>query len=524
MSVQLTTKTAIPAEPPKQSAPAQPWVATGLTSYHNQYVLRAADLGCCGVTHLMIFEDSSLPARVGKMAVFVIVSVGFAIYDVLYAVWEKISCSRDVVAVSTSPANNNALNTNPSSATSAENPAKPKNPKSNEVDPEETGDSTDLVDLTQLSTEFDLEDPQAVVDSITANHQLLKSAIEELRHEIAKRPPEQVLTGSIDQLGNELGHQNSVINGMLNTDYRSIEDLKRQVSVLTDHASQLTKQMNGVMRIAQTLNPELAAAIEGQSKPAPKGKKTSGKSETRSEPNDVSTSKKKVDAGKQGQKKQGSKGSQNLSVANNNLSYGSEEEVVSPPFGPSQSGSLSMQSSSQSSKQMYKQLQEETVRIGQKLRLPTNEMQNCRSLPNASYEKEIERLGMLKLQWTEQLLQEYTSILNEIDGIGQIRTAQILQRINETHPKYDQQLAYLEQVVERCLPEATKVLWEVLDEEATRLPQGFPFDRNRASEQINQSPNTVKHLQALKKAIGWLREKIADSKKPPATQADALVS
>jgi hypothetical protein len=151
-SISETKLQAQSAEPANQSVSA-PLEETGIASYHNNYVNRAGKLGCCGVTHLLIYKDSWLPARVGKIALFAIASFGFAMYDVLSNLWTKIS-GREVTPVVTNPSSNKPNpNTQPSGSqdTGKTKPAnisaKTKNPKTSEkASKEPKGSPTDSFD------------------------------------------------------------------------------------------------------------------------------------------------------------------------------------------------------------------------------------------------------------------------------------------------------------------------------------------------------------------------------------------
>lgn len=98
MSTKSISETNLPAisAPLEDSFPA---------SYHNNYVERAGKLGFCLAAHLLVYKDSSLPARVAKMAHFAIASVGFAMYDVVCNLWAKVT-GHEVTPVVTAPSNN----------------------------------------------------------------------------------------------------------------------------------------------------------------------------------------------------------------------------------------------------------------------------------------------------------------------------------------------------------------------------------------------------------------------------------
>ncbi len=531
MSVQSSTTAAKPAEPPKQSAPAQPWVATGLTYYHNQYVQRAADLGCCGVTHLLIFEDSHPAAKVGKIAVFIIVSIGFAMYDVLHFVYEKITGNHHVTAIPAAPANN-ASNASSSSAASAENPAKSKDAKSKEgvkievvEDDEDTEtDGSKSVDLSKLVNKFNLENPEEVAASITANHELLKAAIEDLREKIDNRPEKGVMVGAINQLAKELSKQNDEIGRRILQDNAIIQGLEVEVAKMSKQAAILQQQMGGVMNITCAMDPELAKKIEEQVKAAEaKDKKAAGKEEAAKksggEPKSKPEPKKDESASKPAPTKpapSAGKGSEKPEAKGAGPDDSGDEAVVPPsglssvvPILPKQPSSLL------GAEAIYKELFEQTVQVGRKLGVPEYEIENnCKANQNTTYESETTRLGALKRTWTERLLNLLTGILHEVHGIAGISTIELLKNLDRSYPLYDDRLKYLDEVVEQTYPVARKKLWADILYKAQQLSMDADIVCMDAGKQDSQ----IALLRYYKKANAWLDGELAkaQSAKPPA--------
>jgi hypothetical protein len=214
MSVTSATQvklTATTAEPPKKSTSSQPWQATGLTYYHNEYVNRAADLGCCGVTHLLIFADSSLPVKVGKIALFAIVSLGFAMIDVIRAAWTKITGSRTVAPVTPASVGKPTTTTPaaPTSASTTEVSSKPADaakPK-----PAETADETNAEETQEKEPEanplpqalsYDRKAIEGLTKQVQHGTNILASAIGSLQDVVSQRPSTTELKKDILEVRN----------------------------------------------------------------------------------------------------------------------------------------------------------------------------------------------------------------------------------------------------------------------------------------------------------------------------------
>ncbi len=212
MSVTSATQvklTATTAEPPKTSTPSQPWQATGLTYYHNKYVNQAADLGCCGVTHLLIFADSSLAAKVGKIALFAIVSLGFAMVDVIRAAWTKITDSRTVAPMAPAPAAkpNATTPAAPASASTTEVPSKPADAA--KPTPTDTADESNAEETQEDEPEANplspapSYDPKAIKELTKQAHygtNILASVIGGLQDKVSQRPSTTELKDAILQV------------------------------------------------------------------------------------------------------------------------------------------------------------------------------------------------------------------------------------------------------------------------------------------------------------------------------------
>ncbi len=212
MSVKSATEvklTATIAEPPKTSAPSQPWQATGLTYYHNKYVNQAADLGCCGVTHLLIFADSSLAAKVGKIALFAIVSLGFAMVDVIRAAWTKISGSRTVAPIAPITPAKPTTTTPAAPASTSTTEASSKPADTAKLKPTDTADESNAEKTQEEEPEANPPssapsyDPKAIKELTKQEYyetNILAGAIGGLQDKVSQRPTTTELTEAILQV------------------------------------------------------------------------------------------------------------------------------------------------------------------------------------------------------------------------------------------------------------------------------------------------------------------------------------
>lgn len=514
MSVQAPTTPATSAAPQQQTAPQQPWVATGLTYYHNQYVQRAADLGCCGVTHLLILEDSSLPATIGKIAIFAIASVGFAIYDVLHAVWEKISCNRSVVAVTPS-ANNTAPNANASSTNSSQDPTKSKGAKGKDdvSDAEETTGSS--VDLDELTTEFDLADPKATEASIKANYELLKSAIEELRAELVKRPETAAIQRAIAHLEIDLNSQSSEIQRMLDQDWESIKGFTADIAKIQNAVKPLTTQVTGAMNIMRLVAPELTKQVEAQVQAQAdaaraKGKKSSAKA---TDPADDASGPDESEKASKKASKQSENAKPLQKFESKHESDDSDDEVVSPFIHSDNLVPPPVQPlSSENLQGTYAKLKQETSAIGEQLGLSYGfVIHNCNPMGQCDFSTEISRLDALKAEWTHNL---YTKILDAVNGIKvsatqSIQTSQSVREIYATHHTHEARLEHLRRLTDQVALIAETKLREEIVEKAPL------HDFTSLNAELDKK-HTLSRLLYLKEVVRKIDEELAKQPQQPA--------
>jgi hypothetical protein len=274
MSVKSATEfkpTATTAEPPKKSTPSQPWQATGLTYYHNEYVNRAADLGCCGVTQLLIFADSSLFAKVGKIALFAIVSLGFAMIDVIRAAWTKISGSRTVAPVTpVAPAKPTTITpAAPASTSTTEASSKP----ADAAKPKPTADESNAEETQKEETEADplssapSYDPKAI-EGLTKQEQhgtnMLARAIGSLQDAVSQRLSTDALKEAILEVRNKANTFAKNFTKASSTHQAALKDASKELEALKKSLLKLNTDKTAFVKAAHSLYPEevFAAAPE----------------------------------------------------------------------------------------------------------------------------------------------------------------------------------------------------------------------------------------------------------------------